>query len=218
MIYEKGRWNNAAQIPWEEPRIGHAVTIFEEAIWVAGGYGASGTVYDDVYSYSQITGTWISRPTLPLPLCNASLAVAGDALYLFGGYRDMPGGVAETELYLLSGDSWSNQHKMLSDPPPKADYWALGAVGSTLLLLGRFDGKAFTGQMTTTAKYWQSAGGDFASVAIPAGAQPPYGFTTCAFAARRRPLLLFLIMTDTAGHSAFAYYAPAEASSEPEAR
>ena len=190
------RWN-------DEPRIGQAVALFAEAIWIAGGYGASGQVYTDVYSYSDHTG-WKQEPDLPHPLCNASLAAVGNQLYLFGGYSDMPGGAASATLYSLSdgSSSW-----VLQNVTPRgggsADYWALGSVGGQLLLLASFDGSGFTGRMSGLP-HWQGGDENFSDVARGLGNdRPPYGFITFAYGSR-----LFLMIATSGRNSVFAYYDP----------
>jgi hypothetical protein len=188
---------------WREPRIGQAVALFDEAMWVAGGYGASGTVYDDVFCYASDGkggGQWTAKPSLPQPRCNASLGSVGERLYLYGGYTDMPGGNPISDLHLLTGTGWADQQRI---PPAGApDYWCLGSLQDALLLLASFSGRAFTLRMTS-APNWQGDDSNLSNVAISPDTQPPYGFTTALFKDR-----LFLMMGDTAGHSAFAYYEP----------
>jgi hypothetical protein len=55
----------------------------------------------------------------------------------------------------------------------------------------------------TSAPNWQGDDSNLSNVAISPNTQPPYGFTIVDFKDR-----LFLVMGDTAGHSAFAYYEP----------
>jgi hypothetical protein len=203
-VYADNTWQ-AIKGPdaWSEPRIGQAVALFDGAIWVAGGYGASGAVYDDVFSYTRDGnggGQWTAKHPLPEPRCNASLASVGEGLYLYGGYTDMPGGNAKSDLYLLTGTGWADQQKI---PPTGApDYWCLGSLKDALLLLANFSGRAFTLRMTS-APNWQGDDSNLSNVAISPNTQPPYGFTIALFKDR-----LFLVMGDTAGHSAFAYYEP----------
>jgi hypothetical protein len=201
--YQDGKWQAIAQPSgWNEPRIGQAVVLFNQSIWIAGGYGASGKVYDDVYSFNQDKDEWIVQPTLPLPLCNTSLAVADGRLYLFGGFSDMPGGNASTKLYCLSGEHWVDQNK--NPPGALADYWALGSFGAELFLLGSFDGKAFTGKLQRDLPNWQSTTSSLSELLNFASRdRSPFGFST--FAYRKR---LFLIMTATEGQSVFGYYDP----------
>jgi hypothetical protein len=204
-VYADNKWQ-PIQGPdaWSEPRIGQAVALFDEAIWVAGGYGASGAVYDDVFCYTRDAsggGRWTAKLSLPEPRCNASLASVGERLYLYGGYTDMPGGTAKSDLCLFTDTGWADQHKT---PPAKKkpDYWCLGSLNDALLLLASFGGRAFTLRMTSKPN-WQGDDSNLSNVAITPDAQPPYGFTTVLFKHR-----LFLVMGDTTGNSAFAYYEP----------
>jgi|GEM_PF-2596946 len=204
-FYEQDNWKPIASPPsWNEPRIGQAVTIFRQAIWVAGGYGASGKVYDDVYSYNQ--GKWTPQPTLPLSLCNASFAVVGEKLYLFGGYSDMPGGTTTSSLYCL-GESWVDQQK--STPAGTADYWSLGSLGGGLLLLASFNGTAFTGEINNDLPAWSSTTTRLSDLTAKffLETRPPYGFSTLTY-----HNYLFLILTGTDKDSVFAYYDPSTAS------
>jgi hypothetical protein len=199
---------------WTEPRIGQAVTLFDEAIWVAGGYGASGKVYPDVFSYTRGqngTGQWTEQPPLPQPRCNASLASAGGQLYLYGGYTDMPGGNARSDLCRLADGDWTVQHADFPDGFGKVpDYWCLGSLGGTLYLLASFSGRAATFSLASGKTYWQSVGGgdNLANVALSQDTQPPYGLSAVAFGRKPQPQRLFFVMADTSHRSAFAYYEP----------
>ena len=125
----------------------------------------------------------------------------GERLYLYGGYTDMPGGNAKSDLYLLTGTGWADQQKV----PPAGARRTTGARLSpkdALLLLANFSGRAFTLRMTS-APNWQGDDSNLSNVAISPNTQPPYGFTIVGFEDR-----LFLVMGDTAEHSAFAYYEP----------
>src|ERR1051325_312713 len=203
-----GNWNTIAEPGgWKEPRIGQAVVLFNQSIWIAGGYGSSGKVYDDVYSYNQDQDQWTPRPTLPLPLCNAALAVVNGSLYLFGGFRDMPGSSASTKLYCLSGEYWVDQNKTPPPPATVADYWALGSLGDDLLLLGSFNGTSFTGKLKRDLLYWQSTTARLSDLLnFVSDDQSPFGFSTFAYQKR-----LFLIMTAAEGRSVFGYYDPSTA-------
>jgi hypothetical protein len=203
-VYAGNIWQ-AIQGPdaWTEPRIGQAVALFDGAIWVAGGYGASGAVYGDVFSYTRDAhgaGRWTAKPSLPQPRCNASLASVGEQLYLYGGYTDMPGGNSISDLHLLTGTGWADQQK--TPPAGAPDYWCLGSAADALLLLASFAGRAFTLRLTS-APNWQGSDSNLSNAAISPNTQPPYGFTTAAFKG-----WLFFVMADTAEHWAFAYYEP----------
>lgn len=179
--------------------MGHSVALFNAAIWVAGGYGASGRIYSDVYSYDGFN--WTQQTSLPQGLCNASLAAFDNKLYLFGGYTSVPGGAAITTLYCLSADgkTWEDQKKSLPLNGP-ADYWALGAVGGELRLLGSFGGAAFTGSLSSE-RYWQGGADNLNLVADHLQPDtPPYGFSTFGYGKR-----LFLVIATNEGHSVFAY-------------
>jgi len=204
-MYQDGKWQSITQPGgWSEPRIGHAVVLFNQSIWIAGGYGASGKIYNDVYSYNQ--GQWTVRPALPLPLCNAALAVVDGSLYLFGGFSDMPGGNASTKLYCQSGEYWIDQSK--NPPATLADYWALGSLGGDLLMLGSFNGTPFTGKFQRDLPNWQSTTPRLSElVNFVSHDRSPFGFCTFAYGKR-----LFLIMTATEGQSVFGYYDPSTGS------
>lgn len=204
LIYADNRWQTlAAPAGWTEPRMGQAVALFDQQIWVAGGFGASGTVYSDVYSFKTDNnggGTWTKQAALPSGLCCASMVVVNGSLYLFGGYSDAPNGTATNSLYLRSSSGWTNQQK--APPTGAPDYWTLGSVKDALYLLGSFGGTAFTGTMTN-APHWQGGDANLSNVVIQPPSQPPYGMNTVQFGAQ-----LFFAMADTSGKSVLAFYAP----------
>lgn len=207
-VFKDSAWQDiAAPESWTEPRIGQAVALFDGQIWVAGGFGASGTTYDDVYSYLQSdgSGTWTKQATLPEPLSFVSMAVYNGELYSFGGYSGMPGGPAGRETMRLTGGTWVTQ--TVQPPLGVPDLWALGAAGDELTLFARFDGTAFTGTFDPQQPHWTGGASTLSDVVLKTPAQAPFGFHAVTHKDR-----IFLVQSDP-GASAFFHYDPPALSS-----
>lgn len=83
------------------PRSGAASVVFEDSLYVFGGYGGSGRL-DDLWAFSFTENAWkelATRGPAPAARENNGAVVYKDAMYVFGGY---------------SGTYWLNDFSRLS--------------------------------------------------------------------------------------------------------
>lgn len=77
-------WTVLADAP--EPLSEVAAAAFGGALWVAGGFAASGDATTTVQVYDPTFDQWDAGPPLPEAVHHSALVAAGDVLYLVGGY------------------------------------------------------------------------------------------------------------------------------------
>lgn len=80
----QAQWSLRAEAPLALTEV--AAAAFGGQIWVAGGFQADGTPSDHVQVYDPAFDAWSTGPALPEAVHHAALVVAGERLYLLGGY------------------------------------------------------------------------------------------------------------------------------------
>jgi hypothetical protein len=147
-------------------RMGHALVVFQNRLWILGGLDANGNALDDVWFYEGTDTfnqppkaglTWTSGKTLPKPICQPSVAAFTDGagssrkerLWLTGGV-DAPWGMPKDETYCLEvaaqnprDGSW-HQVKGLGGAA-----WA-GRLFANALCVGQSQGKSVLYELVTT--------------------------------------------------------------------
>ena len=139
-------------------RMGHALVVFQDRLWILGGLDANGNALDDVWVYGGMDTfnkppnsvlQWTSGQKLPEPVCQPSVAAFEDGagaskkerLWLTGG-ADSPWGKPQEKTYCLelaSKDSVSGTwHKV--EGPGDAEWAAQMFAGA--LCVGRSEGQA----------------------------------------------------------------------------
>ena len=81
-------------------RYGPACTIYQDEVWVAGGY--NGDYLDKVEILSLTTETWRTGPSMVKPRRALTMEAVENSLVVFGGY----GGGGESTMEKLVGGEW----------------------------------------------------------------------------------------------------------------
>ena len=105
-------------------------TTPQQRIYVLGGEDASGEPVDSVLVFEMSSGTWLERPAMPDPAQMPAAALAGDAIYIFGGVG--PKNPATVQVFDLRSQTWTSGPPM---PVPLADA-AVVTLDETMYLFG----------------------------------------------------------------------------------
>ncbi len=100
-VYDPARdsWTRKKDMP---TRLTHLNAVVDgSSVWLAGGFKGRhpGPVTAEVWKYNVPTDTWTAGPPLPAPRAGGGLAIAGNQLHYFGGYK--------TDRDTCAGDHWS---------------------------------------------------------------------------------------------------------------
>lgn len=127
-------WESVDPLP--TPRFAASAVTVHKQLWVLGGVAAAAKgfhEYDLIEVYDPEKSTW-SQNAIRLPYSSAGqgAVVFGDALYVFGGFREGIGIGKQGEVLSLKNKTWS------SLPPMPFDRAAMGIVilGKTIYLIG----------------------------------------------------------------------------------
>ena len=82
-------------------RYGLACTIYQDEVWVAGGYNA-GDYLDKVEILSLTTETWRTGPSMVKPRYGLTMEAVENTVAVFGGH----GGGGESTMEKLVGGEW----------------------------------------------------------------------------------------------------------------
>jgi hypothetical protein len=77
-------WTATARSPLGVESAG--VAVFQNKIWLAGGFDGTRQGRTDVLIYDPASDSWSSGPKLPEPVSHAALVSTGQELYVIGGY------------------------------------------------------------------------------------------------------------------------------------
>ena len=140
---EKGAWEKLGAAGWS-PRMGHAVLVFDNRIWVMGGRDFANPL-NDVWAYDPTTSKWdcVQSEAEWGPRCLFRPTVFNNQIWLFGGakepfsselYRDV-------WVYQTSGKKWEEKKEITSVILPKREKplaSSLGVYKGLLRLYGSF--------------------------------------------------------------------------------
>jgi hypothetical protein len=142
---QSGAWENWESAAWP-PRMGHAILVFQNQIWVLGGRDAAGNALNDVWSLDVESrqwkphgqGEWSAR-------CLCHPAVFKNQIWLFGGAKKPFAQQAYLydDLYAFSADSGQWEEKkftgiMQDDTSRKPIASCLQVFQNKLCLFGKF--------------------------------------------------------------------------------
>ncbi|MGH9179930.1 MAG: hypothetical protein ACRD0N_15460, partial [Acidimicrobiales bacterium] len=96
-----GAAGDLAELP--VPRTEVSGAAWEGGLVVAGGLTPDGAASALVHSFDPDRNRWAEAPALPVPLHHAGMAVAGERVYVAGGFTNGPGQPwqARAEVYSL---------------------------------------------------------------------------------------------------------------------
>lgn len=104
---KQGAWTDCGAADWE-PRMGHAVLVWRNSIWVMGGYDASGNARNDVWSLDVATRKWTSRGAASwAPRCMFGAAAFGEEIWVYGGASEPFSEKLHGDAHVYAGDGWS---------------------------------------------------------------------------------------------------------------
>jgi N-acetylneuraminic acid mutarotase len=140
-----GTWTALAPAPTKRTEV--TAAVLDGKIYVIGGFAepslsnlSSLTITDRVEVYDPATNAWTVRAPLPVGLHHAAAVVAGNRLYVIGGYRQsflaLWHPVATVYLYDAGKDAWTERKPM---PTPRGALAAVESAGR-LYAIGGYDG------------------------------------------------------------------------------
>lgn len=108
----KGIWENLGPSGWSE-RMGHAVLVFQNKIWVMGGRDSSGNALNDVWMRDASSPKWtrvIAKGKTWAPRCLFRPTVFRDQIWLYGGVKEPLSNELYNDLYVYPSnkppDDW----------------------------------------------------------------------------------------------------------------
>jgi Kelch motif protein len=109
---QKKIWQNMGVAGWS-PRMGHAVLVFRNKIWVMGGRSSSGNALGDIWSYDSRALKWerVSAKAPWEPRCLFHPAVFGDRIWLYGGTKEPFSSKLFSDVWIYppyAGDTWED--------------------------------------------------------------------------------------------------------------
>jgi hypothetical protein len=104
-----GEWENRGAAEWSR-RMGHAVIVFHQQIWVLGGRDEAGNALNDVWSLDMKNDnrTWVvqTRNDHWTPRCLLAPAVFHDMIWIYGGVEEPFSDTLYDDLHVLTGGTW----------------------------------------------------------------------------------------------------------------
>jgi hypothetical protein len=105
--HKQGRWENWGAAPWSA-RMGHAVLLCQNKIWVMGGREEGGQVLNDVWAFDVKSKTWSSLGQAPwAPRCLFNPAVFDEQLWLYGGAQEPFSNDLYDDVFTYKDGVWS---------------------------------------------------------------------------------------------------------------
>jgi hypothetical protein len=134
----KGRWEHQGAAEWA-PRMGHAVLVFQNRIWVLGGRDEVGNALNDVWRLDLTSKKWTSLGNAPwAPRCLFGPAVFNDQIWLYGGAREPFSSVLYDDVHVYRNDKWDKlaMTELTGGAMPIAS--CLQVFNNRLCLFGKF--------------------------------------------------------------------------------
>lgn len=142
------------------PRTEVSGAAWQRGLIVAGGLTADGAASALVHTYDADEERWEAAPALPVPLHHAGMAVAGDRVYVAGGYTNGPGEAWRAQAGVRSigpgEEAWRDEAPLPGGPRGAL---AMAAAGTLLVAAGgEVDGAAVgtTEIYDTRARAWRA--------------------------------------------------------------
>jgi hypothetical protein len=153
---KKGVWENLGAAGWT-PRMGHAVLVFENSIWVMGGRDSAGNALNDVWTWSPGTKRWdcVQRVAEWAPRCLFRPAAFDKQIWLFGGAKEPFSSELYSDVWVYSPSSKKWEEKKITGeilPREKPVGSCLGVIKGYLRLFGSFVSTSADGQRSERVK------------------------------------------------------------------
>jgi hypothetical protein len=104
-----GEWENRGAAGWSR-RMGHAVIVYHQQIWVLGGRDEAGNALNDVWSLdiANDNRTWVvqTRHAPWTPRCLLAPAVFDGKIWIYGGVKEPFSDDLYDDLHVLAGGTW----------------------------------------------------------------------------------------------------------------
>lgn len=103
-----GAWENCGPAPWRA-RMGHAIVVMDERIWLMGGRDEAGNALNDVWVLDPRDGrnAWRQQPLPPWsPRCLFGPTVFDGRIWLYGGVKEPFSDVIYDDLHVCSAGEW----------------------------------------------------------------------------------------------------------------
>jgi hypothetical protein len=187
-----GATADLAELP--VPRTEVSGAAWDGGLVVAGGLTPDGAASALVHTFDADRNRWVAGPELPVPLHHAGMAVAGERVYLAGGFTNGPG-----QPWQARADVWSlgpGEQAWRAEPLlPGGPRGALGlaAAGPLLVAMG---GVAADGAAVGTAEVYDTGTGAWR-------AGPPLALPREHLAAAARDGRVYAIAGRAAGQGNF---------------
>lgn len=151
-------WTSVSATGSSKPsaRYGHAATVVGTRVYVFGGRGERGAVFNDLWALDVNTWAWSRLPSSsapPSPRFGHSLTAVGGRLVVFGGWD---GHRANGEIWVFDEGTLSWSRPRVGGTPPRARQGHAGALDARAGRLLIWGGVTYTGLR----------GGDAASAAL----------------------------------------------------
>lgn len=102
-------WQDCGPAEWA-PRMGHAVLVFGNQIWVMGGRDQAGNARNDVWRFDIATRKWTALGNAPwAPRCLFSPAVFQGQIWLYGGALEPFSARLYDDFYVYQDGSWAKR-------------------------------------------------------------------------------------------------------------
>ena len=119
-----GQWKkHPGAVPWS-PRMGHAVLVYKNAIWVLGGCDENGNALNDGWQFDVSTSKWSPLPNLPSARCMFSAVPFTNGgkqeVWLCGGVTELFSDTFSRDLYIYrSAGNWEGPIRLQSRLSPQ---------------------------------------------------------------------------------------------------
>jgi N-acetylneuraminic acid mutarotase len=100
----KDEWKSLAPMP--EPRHHEMITVYQDRIYVFGGFLDPWITKDNAWVYDPAQDGWQVLNPMPAPRTAGAAVTLGDAIYLVGGTTSQAGAVPPTWKYDPETDTW----------------------------------------------------------------------------------------------------------------
>ena len=100
-------WESLGAAKWS-PRMGHAVLVYQNKIWVMGGRDEAGNALADVWTFEVSKREWTESAKAPwAPRCLFGPAVFQDQIWLYGGVPEPFSSNLYDDVYVYKGGNWT---------------------------------------------------------------------------------------------------------------